>query len=399
MTALFAMALAAGSQTLGGSAYSAFGIGDLQSPAFGAYASMGGVGIGARNPYAANTINPAGINAFQAGTEVLDIGFYAGILNQSTSELRESKGDGGLSHLNILIKPKPTVGVSLGIRQVSKVSYNLTSTNISDPDLGLLDIDYEGSGGLNQIDLGTAFQLTEGLNLGIRGSLLFGSINETESVSSTSEVRRFAVLNRQVYAKAMFDVGMQYEKAIADSKLVFGATWNPGFEAFSRSAQVISNDAGDTLLSPLTSHLTIPQRFGLGASLMRSNVIVNVDFSYELWEVQNSEAEGQFRNVLKAGVGLEYVIDPTSVHYGEQIRWRAGFRSNNYYQKINNELFGEFAFTAGFGLPAMRGGSMINFGYEYNLRGTTANELIREVGHVFSMSFTFRELWFRKPKY
>jgi len=383
-------------QTLGGSAYSAFGIGELQSPGFGAYTSMGNVGIGARHPSYANTINPAALNAFQAGSKVFDFGVYAGMLNQTSQNIRETKGDGGLSHLNLLIKPKPNLGFSLGLKQVSKVDYNITSENISDPQLGLLNIEYDGSGGLTQLDLGSSFSPIKNLNFGIRGSVFLGSINEVETVTSDSEIRRFSVLSRQVYAKAIFDMGVQYDIRLDKSNLTLGATWNPDFQAFSRSIQVISNDSGDTLSTPLDSELTIPQSFGFGASWRKSNLMVSADVGLQLWETYNDESDNSsYNNVFKVGLGTEYIINPTSPDYWDQIRWRAGLGFNNYYQNINGDSFDEMSLSLGFGLPA-RGGSLINFGYEYSLRGTTANDLIRETGHMFSLSFTFRELWFAK---
>ncbi len=388
------------SQSLGGSAYTAFGIGDLQLQGFGAFSSMGKVGIGARSPWYANTINPAGINAFQAGTKSFDFGAYSGFLNQATNNSKETKGDGGLSHFNLLLKPNKKFGISLGMRQVSNVAYNLSRENVSTPDLGLINVNYGGDGGLSQFDLGVGFEVIDNLNFGIRGSLMFGNIEKTESVFTNSEIRSFNILNREGYAKFLFDIGLQYDFKLKDSELTIGAVWNPGFEAFSRSAQVISNALGDTLTNFLDSDLTIPQKIGFGASWLKSNLMVNIDVSTELWDLYNANSDlDNFENVLRLGIGAEYVIDPSSHKYEEQIRWRVGFRGNNYYQSINGTNFGETALSLGMGLPAFRGASLINLGYEFHSRGTRNNELILETGHVFSVGLTFRELWFTKTKY
>lgn len=386
-------------QSLGGSAYTVFGIGDVQLQGFGAFSSMAKVGIAARSPWYANTINPAGINAFQAGTKSFDFGAYSGFLNQATQDAKETKGDGGLSHFNLLLKPNKKFGISLGMRQVSNVNYRLSRENISSSDLGLIDINYRGNGGLSQFDLGMSFEVIQGLNFGIRGSLMLGSIEKTESIFSDSEIRSFDVLNREGYAKFLYDLGVQYDLNLNQSKLTIGATWNPGFEAFSRSAQVIANSLGDTLTSFLDNDLTIPQKVGLGVSWLKDNLMVNADVSSELWDQYNNADDQNFRDVLRFGIGSEYVIDPSSYKYEEQIRWRAGFRANNYYQRINSTHFNEMALTLGMGLPAFRGASLINMGYEYHLRGTRENDLILETGHVFSIGLTFRELWFTKTKY
>lgn len=386
-------------QSSNGSIYSAFGIGDLKQTGFGAFASMGYNGVAARSRSFVNEINPASYNAITNGNQVFDFGFHAGSIRQSTASISETKGDGGLSHLNLLFKPKEKWGLNIGLRQLSKVSYDFVSENRTFDGIGLYSVNYSGTGGLTQFDVANSFSVFKNFNIGIRTSLLFGGIDKQQLINSSSVLGNLAIINREFYAKALFDLGVQYTIEMQNSDIHLGATWNPGASAFSFSTQIIQSEAGDTLSDPLSTELGLPEKLTLGIGLSWRSFNFYSDFGFEKWDQNENQNDIQFNNVFRYGIGMEYVQDPLSTSYFQRVIWRTGFSINNHYLEINDTPFNESTFTFGLSLPVLRGTSHLNLGYELSQRGTTSNNLILESNQIFSVGVTIRDLWFLKTAY
>jgi hypothetical protein len=66
---------------------------------------------------------------------------------------------------------------------------------------------------------------------------------------------------------------------------------------------------------------------------------------------------------------------------------------------INNYLVADDGVSVGVGLPFGQNKTSINLAYNYGIRGTIDNGLIREEYHAIMLSMTLHDWWFIKRKY
>jgi len=107
---------------------------------------------------------------------------------------------------------------------------------------------------------------------------------------------------------------------------------------------------------------------------------------------------GELSNRLKISAGAEYVNRPKSGKYIDRVLWRLGAKYSNSYAKINGHNIGEYAITAGVGLPFRPIKGILNLNFEFGRFGTAKHDLISEKYFRIGINFALNENWFFKPK-
>ncbi len=159
------------------SAYSFFGIGDVNKSNTVEELSMGGVGVSMNDNFHLNFTNPAGISGLRFTTYSLAIENKN--LQSKDAVGNEKAATTYLSYLALGIPLGEKGGMSFGLMPNSTVGYSLTEYQYdSNNDLQKSSL-FQGTGGTNKVFLGFGYEIAKGLSVGIQANYLFGKIENS----------------------------------------------------------------------------------------------------------------------------------------------------------------------------------------------------------------------------
>jgi hypothetical protein len=397
------------------SPYSRFGIGDLADNNNAWNMSMGQLGIGTRSPYHINYANPASYTAFDSLSFVFEGGFNGEFVTLSSDFQTINRNYASLGYLLFGMPVNRWWKTSLGLVPYSDVGYNVL--NLEEyPNSGTVLRNYTGSGGINRLFWGNAFNPIKSFSLGINISYLFGSMERMATVyfpDSTS-----AMNFREAYYVTMndlaFNFGAQYRTKIKnDLFLNLGAVFSPSLSMAAKT-DILANtflltssgteSPRDTLATAIgyKGRIVIPMMIGGGFSFEKTDKwLVGLDYKWQNWEKFTAfDLSDSLVNSWQVNFGGEIIPKADNYsNYLSRVRYRLGFTYNKTYLRLRGQDLNEYAIAFGFGFPLRGVKTMLNIGAQYGVRGTTAEKLIRESYFKIVIGFSIYERWFVKRKY
>ncbi len=387
-------------QTISASPYSVYGVGLLKSRTSAHNRSLATTGIGIRDGYNLNTLNPASYTSLLSFTQLFELGFYYEADQFKTTNLSQDFSTGNLTAINYWFRFSPKWAGTIGLAPYSNVTYNI----LSDQNFGTEDevpVQYAGNGGLTQFYFGNGIRLTKNLSVGLTGYYTFGNITKNETIVS-GQSAGIGVSNEISVNRLSVDFGTQYSFQFAENRsLTLGLTYNPKLRLNTARKISVFETAGDSLAiaEKEVNDYVLPSEIGAGISFQTSRSLIAADLSYKIWDDAVVENNLQLRNTLRASLGYEYKGNPKATNYWEFIMIRSGFYVQQNYLVLKNSPFNEWGFTLGLGLPVSDNRGTISVSYNYNQSGTTANKLIAQTAHVLVLDLAIRDLWFIKRKF
>lgn len=428
------------SQTDLASPYSRFGLGMITERQSAQQFGMGGAGLALYDPYRLNLLNPASY-AFHINP-VFEVG---GIADLSTYKSSGSEVDVNSFRINNISLNFPVIrnrlGLAAGLVPFSVVENQ--SETIQQIGTDYYTSQYVGSGGLNQLYLGTAFRFfnkidslnnVETLSFGVNLNYFFGSIqNSRSTIFDLNYLGHNLRTEENISVKDFgLDFGLSYQINIIKRndenprflKLLLGATYTLGNElkavqsltAYNYSSAGIRDTVN--IFSERKGVLNLPQKYGLGLALdyvgnKKQRIRFAADYSSMAWSEYSETFDGEksivseYTDNNKVNVGLEYTPDISSLKVLERMEYRAGFRYENTNLTVFNEHLKDYGISFGLSVPIdfkrAHTRSTFNLGAEYGKYGTTKNDLIQQEYVRFMVGLTltphFRDSWLTKRKY
>ncbi len=438
------------------SPYSRYGIGDLISTSNIIGRSMGGISAGYTDVVAINFNNPASYSSFQSyfqpkakkmsyGRVVLDIGldFESRTLRESSPPRKFVAGNAVFSYLQVGLPLKKNVGLSFGLRPISRISYKISrNERLIDPVTGL-PIDsaitrFEGNGGTYLASVGTGFSLftrarangiEDKLSFGINAGYLFGKKDYSTKRSLINDSVNYYQANYQTttnFGSLFFNAGLQYKFQLDSSRrisMTIGAFGNlgqklNGSQDILRETFVFDDNLGEVRLDSIADQRNIKGKINLPASFTigfvaekpiilekdkkRAGWMIGMDFSMQNWSKYRFYGQvDSVKNKWEVRIGGQ--INPVPKrNYFSKVSYRAGLFFGPDYIKVGQNL-SRVGASFGIGLPisgrqALNQFTLINLGLEFSKRGNTKN-LLKESMFRFSLGFSLSDLWFGKKKY
>lgn len=417
---LFALGLPATAQTNSSSPYSAFGLGAIKGPYLPQNRAMGSIGaaighIGSYNNI--NLANPATYADIRMTT--FDIGFSGNISFLSrTGQSQPGVFNGSFSHITFGVPIGKKAAVSFGVAPFSDLGYNNRET--SRIDTHTVNSVYSGTGGLSKAYLGYGRMVGKHLKFGANISYLFGKLEQSATAefplaNGTSPFRNSRVIQSNAIGGLNYDYGVHYSTELNPKtrmSLGYSGSTNNTVELTSKRLQTLytlsdETEIVDTLTSTrVESTLKLPafHRFGI-AFERNTKWLLGADVSFGNWSnYRVAGVDPGLQNSLTFGIGGQITPDLRSVtNYLNLVDYRAGFKYEKSYVKLNNTDIKDAALTLGLGLPlpSNRGVSFykVNFSTELGQRGTLKNGLVRERYANFFIGVTLNDLWFQKFKF
>lgn len=215
-------------QILTSSAYSRYGVGELNLPTFAMPSALGGSFIAyhldsTTTPVFINQANPAGLAGLRYAT--LELGGQAQFTKVSNGALSLNKRNLNFSYASLGFPLGRAGGAAFGIMPYSTVGYKINSTEEL-PSIGTMNYQFDGEGGLNKAFLATGQkpfrrqlqkflrsslhdsliahgetarfkrirvgrELLSQLSVGVNAAYLFGTINQTTRVIYPGSITYF----------------------------------------------------------------------------------------------------------------------------------------------------------------------------------------------------------------
>lgn len=405
LTAVFLGAPKAAGQTI--SPYSKFGYGLLDNNATSAQRQMGGVGYAMASGRQINVMNPASYAAMDSLTFLFDMGIDFTILkstdhNDKGEMVKDTQKGGGLDYITMQVPIAKRFGASFGLLPYSSVGYAFGSEIKN----GLYS--RQGQGGINQLYLGFAGKVIDGLSVGFNASYLFGNVIndvtvETNGGSSSlfeqvMQVRDYrfqfgAQYHFNIGRKNRFGVGLTY----SPKKALLGKAWVTKYD-------VNADEAPDTIATARLRHnAQLAESWGAGLSYeWDKKLFVEADFTYQPWKkvktLQLKNFEGtKFADRYQANLGAAYTPAQRGGFF-KTTTYRLGGFFNRDYMMVGDSHVKEVGFGCGFGFPAISSKTVINLGFEYRHRAATNKNLLKENYFCIRLGVNFNELWFFQNK-
>ena len=394
------------------SPYSRFGLGELQNNNFARPMAMGGVKYALRANDMINFYNPASYSAFDTTTFVFETGILSTFEQLKTTEIHKNYN---YTNLNCLVFGMPLTkwwGFSFGLIPFSSTGYNITYTE-NNTNFGNVKYIYEGSGGINQFYLGSAFHI-KNLSLGFNASYLFGTISKIRQMYFPDSISKYYgtnFLNTLQLRDFLINYGLQYTYKINKEKhigigIVFGNSTN----IKATQNDLIRNFEGlpeqyyfmDTIANTsVKGNVKFPLKIGGGLSYESLNkLLIAGDFEFQQWSKYSVfGVNDSLKDIISTSFGAQFTPQKySSLSYYKRMTYRIGIRYSESYLELKNTQLDEFGVSFGFGFPLRKSKSTINLSIELGKKGTTNNQLIQENFGKITLGFSIFERWFIKSR-
>ncbi len=415
------------------SPYSRYGIGDLVPNQNVASRGMGGVAIGFSDYQSINFINPASLGYIN--NTILDLGGEVDIrtLKSTTSSEKYTATNTLISYLQLgfpLLSRKFSKtdaeknvfwGLSFGLRPVSRIGYKIEK-NERLSGIDSLQTLYEGSGGINQFNIGTGIRIKQ-LSVGINTGYSFGNKDYSTKLELINDSVSYYKSNTE--AKANFsgfflNIGLQYAIKMNKGILNLGAYSNLQQSLKAKKSNIdetfVYDGNGGTFTidtvsfnNDLAGRIKIPATYGVGFTYVTKNWLLGMDFETSNWaDYRYYGQKDAVQNNWTVRVGAQYypAKENTAIKkYWSFVKYRAGFNIGPDYIKLNENRLG-YAATVGASFPLtsyqrIRFGEyvMLNTALEIGAKGNKSTFSVRENITRISIGVSMNARWFQKRSY
>ncbi len=388
-------------QALIDSPYTIYGLGDIAQKGSGYNWSLGGTGIALRDGLSLNNINPASYTAIRKPfTQLADFSFNVSIAQQTDQNNSSPSIYGTFSGAGFWFRLNQNLGLTIGLTPFSNVKYNIIEEQTFTGIEGNYIVNYQGSGGLSQVYVGTAYELFNHFSLGVHGSYIFGKISHNQNVIS-GDVDYNVTIEKDLYLHTFhLDYGLQYWFTFMKEKIVLGATFS-NENTFGGTYDLNVSQGTDTLQessSPSEEYL-LPTSYGGGVSWTHNNKwTFTSDYSFQKWSNATFEDGFQIRDTHRLSVGISFLPNLNAQSYIKRMGLNFGGYYKNTYLKLDGQGIDQYGVTAGMTLPTS-GTALINIIYERSFRGVNTKNLINENFHHITFNLSFFDVWFKKDKF
>ncbi len=387
-------------QTISYSPYSYYGVGVLKERTSALNRSLAETGIGLRDPFNLNNLNPASYTSIQGITQITEAGMFYESSKLQTSKLTQEADNGNMTAINMWFRFSKKWASTFGLAPFSFVNYNI---NVQREFIQgeFTDVNYLGKSGLTQFYIGNGFQITKNLSVGANLSYIFGSVQKEELITAG---RSFGLnlKNRIFLNKLNLDWGAQYSFKIKNNSLNLGVTYGSKLKLnTSGETRVYEAFGRDSLFTKSMSPTgyVLPAYAGAGLAFQSARSSIVLDYKFKNWQEAQVEEGTKLQNTHRFSAGYEYKGNPNSDRYLNNIAWRTGFYTQNNYLVLNNRPFDEWGITLGAGLPLNGNRGTLNLSYNFNSTGTIEKGLIQQQSTVFVLDVVFRDLWGIRRKF
>lgn len=386
-----------------GSAYSIFGIGELNYYTSTRTYSMGIQGISLFGNYL-NNLNPATLTKMKS--TLISVNANYGFLKSSNVNSQTEVSNGNVMGFNIGIPFDQVRGwvMSLGFNPMSLSNYKIKV--LGNTGYQPYTQTYAGKGSVSRISAGMSYNLFRQISLGLEYNYSFGEINRQNFINfANSGYSNSNIRNQFDYRRSFLKGGVIFEmgrilKSISLTNLSIGFVFQSGFNMTASEDGIFGSSIGADTVNLNSGTVNIPDSYGIGISnIFSQKYQVSGDVLFQDWSKYRifNQSNPDFQQSIRAGLGFEIIPNPDKAGFWQILTYRFGgfYEVGNF--KIAGQSVNSYGLRAGVNIPISNYNS-IDFGLGYSIRGESTNQMIKEEFFNLTAGVNFGELWFLRPK-
>ena len=409
---------------------------------------MGGIAAGYSNFLNINFKNPASLGSISTGKNVSNTIFDVGgeidvrTLKSTGIESKYSSTNTIISYLQAAFpistakmeKKGTTWGLSFGLRPITRIGYKVEK-NERLPGIDSLSTLYEGTGGINQVNVSTGFKMITSrripenpgsLSIGFSSGYTFGNRDYSTQkvfIDDTVTYYKSNTQSQSYFGGIFLNTGIQYLFPI--NKVAFIKIG--GYANLQQNLRARQDNVNETFVfdgnggivaidtinatKDLAGTVKLPATYGVGLTYQDNNNhwLLGADFEFSNWSKYRYYGERDLvRDNWTLRVGAEYYPaknNTTEKKYWSFVKYRAGFYYGPDYVKLDKTR-SNYAATLGASLPLttanlLRYGDfvMLNTAIEVGGRGNKQSAAFRESNFRLSIGISMNARWFQKRSY
>jgi hypothetical protein len=409
LTGLFVVLMStAGAQNMS-SPYSVYGVGEIQELQPDRSSGMANTSMAIMStPGFLINKNPASLIGLERSVAQVDLGIvgkFVTFKGNSINGDNSSTRDVTIKRISISAKLGNHWASSVGFKPFSYVNYSFNAQKSIEGSSNTYTGLYEGNGGLHNIFWNNAFSIgkKKNLALGVRSNIIFGSINQIETLAGNTLSSPIVSQVTNFYSGFRFEGGALYGAKINKNwRLSLGGKVTAKSDLENEKTLTVTEGntyvERDKVLEGVDFKL--PWQYDAGIALVhKGRTTFTVDYSYGDWNKLNPGGTTWTmvnNERISAGFQLSNQVSRYGVT-GEKNYFSAGFFTGKSYLQVKGQEIKELGGTVGFGGYLNRALSF-NLALEAGRRGTIANNLVRENYFQFTLSLAYREVLYSKGR-
>lgn len=416
-----------------GSVYSYIGLGtpiDLRSANT---AGMGLSGVAMYNGIVANTANPAiwsralftqGMGTFRVARTISEDS-QQGVVNALID---------AINFQLVLPIEKDKFAAAVSLMPLTRKNYAFFNRNaLSAQEIGTAsDVAYindnKGEGGLNRFEIGFGYSVNQFISIGYAPSVTFGYFENSVSTTFANPIYRpltyvfkerfhgithrlgfYAFKNRPFAKRDLLSFGLNLE---------LGADLTAKEEITATYTVIDGQDfQGNDRIESRETNLNVAGRTGSGTGRLPMKLEAGVlyqttpalafssEYLYQNWSNFENRLGNTLQNLQdrsRYALGIQWT--PVAVRRNQNnlfttMQYRGGISVDSGYLNYNGTEINALSGHIGLSIPAKNSRSSVDIAFEYGVRGTTDQNLVRERFWAIRMSFNLAELMFFERRF
>lgn len=403
-----------------GSFYSSFGIG-APADAYSPYS----VGMGLSGVSVINQTSPSLGNPSHWGF----LGITQAQISAGLTNFEASDGVSSASHSLLAIESfqfslpllQERLGASIVFQPVTRSDFTRINTYSTSGDL-FDPIDYGvntvGTGGINKAEIGFGYKLFDNFSIGYAASVYLLTLRE-EAITAFSESQFRS--NRMVETTTGNSLGHRFgatlllEEAFrTNDQIIIGSSLNlPVSIETDRSIKTFREVEGqqrevelNEQSSDRAGNVKFPLEFNFGITYYFNNLnSLTSELQYQNWDEAeysySAEREGYYSDRFKVGVGYQHHAYQRQQAQGffSDLRYSVGASYDQGFLTISGNDIETYSFHAGIAVPSPTSRSSIDLSFNYGIRGTESENLVKENIWGFKLSLNLAEFMFIRSRF
>ncbi len=403
LTILFSVLLISeGYAQTNNSPYSIHAIGDITDNIVNRTTGLSSTGIAYRNNRYLITNNPAALSGLDNQFFTGEIGVNAEYINYSgnaVSQTQHQSSDITFKRVAFGTKLFNHWGSAVGLVPFSEENYEYSGTRPIGYNNGTIPSYDQGYGGLNKVFWSNGYEFFNHLSVGVTTSYLFGSINNKNIILGQGTSIYLSKNNNTFFSNFYFDYGLQYYGSINKHwDVTVGAIYSNQTSMNTETNVNVINIDSNVLRSTISvGTYNIPMSYGLGISVTKDKKYTFLaDYKFQNWSsLRATTGDFFYENSQRASVGFEISKKKVAYNtYYEKSFFQAGLFYNRTYLIVNGTPIDDIGGSIGMGVNSLRTPLSCIVVLTYGVKGTTANNLLRENYVTASFVFSMRDFWY-----
>jgi hypothetical protein len=394
------------------SPYSQMGIGDVEDGFYNRTTGLANTGIAYRSNRFLINNNPASFSALANQYFSMEMGIRGSFISYAGNPVAPAStqsGDITFRRLAMGIKVTKNWGSSIGLVPFSTQNYEFnvpyyiqgTSTEIANHY-------YQGHGSVNKAYWANGYEFFHHVSIGVDAGYIFGQLNQKDVIQNSLGGSETSTENDINLQNLYMNYGLQIYGNIGKHwSYTIGGTFSQKADLLASNNKIVLGSDSSILQNEQVSegYLSLPQGYGAGISITHNNRYTWVaDYRYQDWNsVQRKNSyPGLDYNIVSSERGsLGFEISKKKVFYNSLVElsyFQTGLYYSNSYLQINGKQIRDMGVTMGFGFNSVKSPLAYNIIFQYGIKGTAKNNLIRENYANITFVINYGSIWYTKGK-